>query len=220
MTDLDPGSPAPKGPTPAAPTSGGAGGPVRSASRRSGKRERLVAGAAELLHRQGAGPTTLADVAQASGVPVGNIYYYFKTKDDLVRAVLAAQVEQVEAMLTGLEPLPQPQDRLVGLVRRWDEMRDVVARYGCPFGTLASELDRRDDGLDTEAAQPIERILDWAGQQFALLGQARPRDLALTLFAGIQGGALLAAALRDPDVMTGQVRQLEAWIDHQAAHRS
>jgi TetR/AcrR family transcriptional regulator, transcriptional repressor for nem operon len=191
--------------------------PTRAAPRRGDKRTRLVAGAAELLHQQGVGPTTLAHVAEASGVPLGNIYYYFKTKDDLVRAVISTQVEQVDAMLAELGALPGPPDRLIGLVRRWDVMRDVVARYGCPFGALASELDRRDDGLDTEAAKPISRILDWIEQQFAQLGLAQPRDLAVTLFAGVQGGALLAAALRDPDIMTGQVRQLEDWIGAQVA---
>ena len=55
---------------------------------RGGKRERLVASAGDLLHRQGVAATTLAQVAEAADVPAGNVYYYFKTKDDLVRAVI------------------------------------------------------------------------------------------------------------------------------------
>jgi TetR/AcrR family transcriptional repressor of nem operon len=179
----------------------------------AGKRERLVASAGELLHQQGVGGTTLADIAQAAAVPVGNVYYYFKTKDDLVRAVIEAQTDQVEAMLTSFDALPQPADRLKALVRRWEQMREVVARYGCPFGTLASELDRRDDGLDLAAAGPIRRILDWAEIQIRHLGPRDARELATTLFAGVQGGALLASALRDPDLMSTQVRHLERWID-------
>jgi AcrR family transcriptional regulator len=183
----------------------------------AGKRERLVAGAGELLHQKGVGGTTLADIAQAAAVPVGNVYYYFKTKDDLVRAVIEAQTDQVGAMLDSFDTLPQSADRLKALVRRWDQMREVVARYGCPFGTLASELDRRDDGLDLAAAGPIRRILDWAEIQIRHLGRRDARDLATTLFAGIQGGALLASALRDPDLMSTQVRHLERWIDTLAA---
>jgi TetR/AcrR family transcriptional regulator, transcriptional repressor for nem operon len=183
----------------------------------AGKRERLVASAGELLHQNGVGGTTLADIAQAAAVPVGNVYYYFKTKDDLVRAVIDAQTDQVEAMLASFDSLPQPADRLKALVRRWEQMREVVARYGCPFGTLASELDRRDDGLDLAAAGPIRRILDWAEIQIRHLGPRDARDLATTLFAGVQGGALLASALRDPDLMSTQVRHLERWIDTLAA---
>jgi hypothetical protein len=92
-------------------------------------------------------------------------------------------------------------------------MRDLVARYGCPFGTLVAELDRRDDGIDREAAKPITMILDWAEDQFRQLGRGDARELAVGLFAGVQGAALLANALRDPEIMTGHVRQLERWID-------
>jgi hypothetical protein len=92
-------------------------------------------------------------------------------------------------------------------------MRELIARYGCPFGTLAAELDRREDGLDREAARPISVILDWAEDQFRQLGRRDARDLATTLFAGVQGAALLANALRDPTIITGQVRHLDRWID-------
>ena len=54
----------------------------------TGKRARLVAAACQLVHQQGVESTTLADIAQAGGVPLGNVYYYFKTKNDIVRAVV------------------------------------------------------------------------------------------------------------------------------------
>jgi len=178
-----------------------------------GKRDRLVASASDLLHRQGVAATTLAQVAQAAAVPPGNVYYYFKTKDDLVRAVIDAQAAQVQAMLAALQARRSPAARLKALAHQWVAMRDLVARYGCPFGTLTTELDRRDDGLDRAAAKPISIILDWAEDQFGQIGRRDARDLAIALFSGVQGGALLANALRDPDLMTSQVRHLERWID-------
>src|SRR5438477_9084222 len=101
---------------------------------RPGKRERLVAAAGDLLHRQGVATTTLAQVAVAADVPPGNVYYYFKTKDDLVRAVIESRTEQVVAMLESLQPRRGPAARLKALARQWADMRDLVARYGCPFG--------------------------------------------------------------------------------------
>ena len=183
----------------------------------AGKRERLVAGASKLLHHNGAAATSLAEIAQAADVPLGNVYYYFKSKDALIRAVLAERIEEVDTMLNNLDAIPAPTDRLKALVRRWDHMREVVARYGCPFGTLACELDRRSDGLDVEAAGPIRRILDWSAAQIQHLSSADPHELAITLLAGVQGGALLANALRDPDIMSGEVQRLERWIDTLAA---
>ena len=180
---------------------------------RPGKRERLVASAGDLLHRQGVAATTLAQVAVAADVPPGNVYYYFKTKDDLVRAVIDARADQVRAMLGTLQSRRSPRARVKALAHQWLEMRELVARYGCPFGTLAAELDRRDDGLDREAVKPIGLILDWAENQFRQMGRRDARDLAVAFFSGVQGAALLANALRDPDIMTSQVRHLERWID-------
>ena len=41
-----------------------------------------------LIHEQGVQRTTLADIAERADVPLGNVYYYFKTKDDLIGAVV------------------------------------------------------------------------------------------------------------------------------------
>ena len=180
---------------------------------RGGKRERLVASAGDLLHRNGVAATTLAQVAEAADVPPGNVYYDFKTKDDLVRAVVDARADQVRAMLDTLGARRSPGARLKALARQWVEMRELVARYGCPFGTLAAELDRRDDGLDRHAAKPIELILDWAEGQFRQMRRSDARELAVSFFASVQGAALLANALRDPEIMTGHVRHLERWLD-------
>ena len=63
--------------------SDGTTGPV------GGKRERLVGAACDLVYRLGAERTTLADIARAADVPLGNVYYYFRTKDDIfARAVV------------------------------------------------------------------------------------------------------------------------------------
>ena len=172
-----------------------------------------MASAAELLHRNGAGATSLADIAQLAEVPLGNVYYYYRTKDDLVRAVLDAQTVQVAAMIEDFRGLPGPAERLKALASRWDLMRDVVARYGCPFGSLTTELNRRDDGLDRAAAMPMRAILEWVTTQFQELGCAEADDLAVALLSAIQGSALLSATLRDPDLLSTQVRRLHDWID-------
>jgi TetR/AcrR family transcriptional regulator, transcriptional repressor for nem operon len=180
---------------------------------RAGKRERLVTSAADLLHRQGVLATTLAHVAHAADVPVGNVYYYFKVKDDLVQAVIDARAEQVRTMLGSLSRQPTPHARLKALACCWVDMREVVAEHGCPFGTLCVELDKREDGLREAAAGLMELFIDWAREQFDELGRADARDLAVTLLATVQGAALLANTLRDPEILTAQVRHVETWID-------
>jgi TetR/AcrR family transcriptional repressor of nem operon len=185
----------------------------KTAPRRSGKRERLVTAAARVLHEQGVEKTTLADIAQAADVPVGNIYYYFKTKDQLVGAAIDAHGQGLQVIVDALDRLPTPQERLKALVRGWVEQRDLTARYGCPTGTLASELDKRDDGLNGEIADVMRRLLDWAEGQFQEMGRSDARELAYALVAAYQGISLLTNTFRDPEIMATEGRRLERWID-------
>jgi TetR/AcrR family transcriptional repressor of nem operon len=183
-------------------------------SRGTDKRRRLTAAAARVLHEQGVERTTIADIAAAAGVPVGNVYYYFKTKDELVQAALTEQTSHLSELTTRLDQLPDPLHRLKGLIATWIDQRDVAARFGCPTGTLAVELDKRANGaLDVEVAGVIRQLLDWAEEQFRQLGQSDPADLAITLLAGYQGMSLLANALRDPHIMTREGGRLSRWLD-------
>jgi TetR/AcrR family transcriptional regulator, transcriptional repressor for nem operon len=186
---------------------------TNSATQTPGKRERLVRSATSLFHEQGVQRTTLAEVAERAEVPLGNVYYYFKTKDELVRTVLAGYQEQAAVLIASLERSRTPQARLKALARNWVDMRDLVVRHGCPMGTLCAELDKNEDGLDRDAAEIMATIIDWAEDQFRQLGRPDARDLALALFAGIQGAALLANTFRDPTILSREGRHLESWID-------
>jgi TetR/AcrR family transcriptional repressor of nem operon len=185
-------------------------GPVQP---KVGKRERLVAAACQLLHQQGVEKTTLADIAQAADVPVGNIYYYFKTKDELVGAVVDAYSLDLRARLTSLDRHRTPKARLKALVRDLADQRELAAQFGCPMGTLCSELDKRDDDLERTAAELLTLSVDWAEQQFRAMGRSDARDLAVALVAAYQGISLLTNTLRDPELMAREGRRLDRWID-------
>jgi AcrR family transcriptional regulator len=178
-----------------------------------GKRERLVESARALIHEQGVQRTTLADIAERADIPVGNVYYYFKSKDDLIGAVLDGYKAEAEALTRAFDRHRSPRARLKALVRNWSDMGEMVASRGCPIGTLCAELDKNDDGRDRDAAAVMAIVIDWSEGQFRRLGRRDARDLALTLFAGIQGAALLANTFRDPTILTRQGRHLERWID-------
>jgi AcrR family transcriptional regulator len=184
-----------------------------STAARPGKRERLVAGACRLMHEQGVEKTTLAEIAEASDVPVGNVYYYFKTKDELIAAAIDAHAREVDAALASLERHRTPKARLKAFVRMLMEQRELAARYGCPQGTLCSELDKRDDELAGAAADLMRRPIAWAEKQFRAMGRRDAADLALALIASYQGISLLTNTLRDPELMAREGRRLERWID-------
>jgi TetR/AcrR family transcriptional regulator, transcriptional repressor for nem operon len=186
---------------------------TRSDTRGRDKRQRLVEGARRLVYQQGLERTTLADVAQVADVPAGNVYYYFKTKDDLVDAAIDAHVHEVEQMLASLERHRTPRTRLKALIRAFIEQRDLAAERGCPHGSLCQELDKRDDELQQAARRLIEVPLRWAQEQFSLMGRRDAEDLAVALISSYQGVSLLANTMRDPDLMLREGRRLERWID-------
>jgi TetR/AcrR family transcriptional regulator, transcriptional repressor for nem operon len=173
-----------------------------------------VAAAVQLLHRRGIERTTLADIGKAADVPAGNVYYYFKTKDEVIAAVIEAYAQQSQAILAAIDArYESPKDRLKALVREFASLRDLVAQYGCPFGSLCSELDKRGADPGLPVADLMRLPIDWAEEQYRLLGRADAHDLALDLLAAYEGSALLANTLRDPSVLAGSAKRLEQFID-------
>ncbi len=61
------------------------------------KRERLVEAAKLAFYHHGVSTTTLADVAALAAVPLGNVSYSFRTKDDLLAAVIDAHLRELRA---------------------------------------------------------------------------------------------------------------------------
>jgi TetR/AcrR family transcriptional regulator, transcriptional repressor for nem operon len=178
-----------------------------------GKRKRLTDAACRVFYANGVERTTLADVAAAAGVPLGNVYYYFKTKHDLIGAVVEAHLSEAREMLAGVEAAhDDPRDRLKALFAALTEQSELIARYGCPHGSLCTELDKLPDGPGL-AAELMRVPLDWAERQFSALGRADARDLAVEVIARYQGSALLASTLRDPGLMARESARVAAWLD-------
>ena len=183
-----------------------------AAGQRPGKRERLVRAASELVHRQGVEKTTLAEIAEAADVPLGNVYYYFKTKDALVDAVVEGHVHDIEATISLLAQKHRtPKARLKGLIRMLAGQSDLIAQYGCPHGTLCSELEKSPD--DHTATRLITVPLAWTEEQFRSMGRPDAHELAVEFLTGYQGAAVLTHTLRDPTLLGDEGRRLERWID-------
>jgi AcrR family transcriptional regulator len=189
-------------------------GTATAVGRRPGKRERLIAAATRLVHQQGVERTTLADIAKAADVPPGNVYYYFKTKDDVIAAVIQAHAQQIRTTLTAIDTRHRsPKSRLKAFVREFTAQSEIVAQYGCPLGSLCSELDKRLTDPGVPAAELMRLPIDWAQQQFRSLGRPDARDLAFDLLAAYEGSALLANTLRDPKILSRAARRIDHWID-------
>lgn len=177
------------------------------------KRQRLIDSARELIHEQGVQRTTLAQIAERADVPAGNVYYYYKTRDELVHAVIESRLDMIRGLLGRLDRRSAPKARLKALAASWTEAAPEVKEHGCPVGSLACELSKDDNALSADGARMMREILDWMERQFRELGRRDAPALAVTMLASIQGAALLANTLRDEDLMHREIRRIRRWVD-------
>jgi AcrR family transcriptional regulator len=181
------------------------------------KRAELVASATRLLHEQGFHRTTLADVATAAKVPLGNLYYYFKTKDALAEAVIGTHEAALrERFAVWTEKHADPKERLRRLVRAPLDATDAIIQFGCPHGSLCQELEKLgpDAPLAKAGARLLAVYLDWGEAQFRELGAGRKsRELAVDLVASVQGTMLLAHTMRSRGLLSRNLRRVEGGLD-------
>jgi TetR/AcrR family transcriptional repressor of nem operon len=182
--------------------------------RKTDKRVRLIEAAKVLIHQQGFNLTTLADIAQEADVPLGNVYYYFKTKEAIGEAVIEKRAAEISELLKKLEEANDPKARLVSLLQCNAEELELTARFGCPVGGLCQELGKQGGSLADQAAKLLHDHLTWCETQFRAMGHGdKSADLALNLISAIQGMHLLTHTFKDPKLATRQVKAIMEWLD-------
>lgn len=180
--------------------------------RTSDKRDRLINAARDLIHQHGYNQTTLADIAEESGVPLGNVYYYFKTKDEIAAAVLKQRELDFAQLFASWENLA-PRQRINKLVEFLAANAEPMAEHGCPVGSLCQELNKQRNALSAQADSLLQLQLDWLITQFRDFSTGeKAKENAMYLLAFLQGSTLLANSLHDPEVLRLQVKQIKRWL--------
>ena len=126
----------------------------------SDKRTRLIEAANKLIHQQGFNLTTLADIARESEVPLGNVYYYFKTKEEIGSALIEHRANFYRGMIESWNRLPDPKQRLAALIEMVSGERETLAQSGCPIGSLCQELHKDGGPLADKSASLMAAISD------------------------------------------------------------
>jgi len=177
------------------------------------KRTLLIETAMKLAYRNGFRETSLADIAAAAHVPVGNVYYYFKTKEELGEAVVERCLAQFRELREEIDRLSSPKERLLAFVKTIHGNRERLARGGCPLGGLCSELQKEGGVLAKKSAALFTEPIGWFEEQFRAAGHGEgARELSAHLFCAYQGMAAVAHAANDPDLVVAEVKRLKDWI--------
>ena len=177
-------------------------------------RDHIVEAADQLFYRQGYEHTSFSDIADAVQISRGNFYYHFKSKDEILDAVIEARLANTRKMLEQWEiEGKHPAERIRSFIHILIANRAKIKRYGCPVGTLCSELAKLSHPSQAEANKLFTLFRTWLRRQFTLLGRQADADaLAMHLLARSQGVATLASAFHDEKFIEQEVQQLDDWL--------
>ena len=182
-------------------------------------RQRIIQAANRLFYRRGYNRTSFTDIVEAAGVPRGNIYYYFRTKEEILRAALAYRLEIIDTMMEEWDRnFPDPEGRLKRFVQVMVNSRETTADFGCPMGTLNAELAKDQRDLQAGSRIMFERFVDYLAMQFGDLGYdtAEAQQLAWELLARAQGVNMMTHVFSRPNFLLDQQQRLNDWIDGRA----
>lgn len=181
---------------------------------RGATRHQIIEAADNLFYRQGFEHTSFADIAEVVNISRGNFYHHFKTKDDILEAVIKRRLCNTESMINLWQEQDSPRDRIKSYINivltNWSMIKD----YGCPVGTLCTELAKLDHDLKLEASKVFTLFRLWLKNQFVQLGHSKNADaLAMHVLAWSQGVATLGNAFNDYTYVKREVVRLCSWLD-------
>jgi AcrR family transcriptional regulator len=185
------------------------------ASKGEKTRADIVDSARKLFYEHGYDGTSFTQIVDATGLFRGNIYHYFKSKDDILEAVVERYLDDYRALLKLWEKKhTDPKLRLHAFVDMVAGRKAELVEYGCPIGSLNTELGKDRRELQHVARALFELFREWLAARFGELGYRQDADArALHLLGRAQGIAVISHVYRDKTFLAREVGQLKEWID-------
>ena len=177
--------------------------------------EKIVTAADQLIYHQGYEHTSFADIANAVQISRGNFYYHFKSKDEILDAVIDKRLADRAALLEKWEnECASPEECIRKFINILQVNKEKIKRYGCPIGTLTTELAKMKHYAQKHAKALFTLFREWLCKQFKALGQQADADkLATHLLARSQGIATVWNAYQDERFLQHEINELYQWLN-------
>ena len=178
-------------------------------------RDQIIEASDWLFYQKGYEHTSFSDISGAVDISRGNVTFHFKSKDEILEAVIDRRLDRTRRMLDHWEAAGEHgEERIKSFINILITNRTEIMLYGCPVGTLCTELAKLEHVALPHANKIFGLFRDWLSRHFSQLGFKKEADaLALHVLAWSQGVATLASAFRDESFVRREVRQLEDWLD-------
>jgi AcrR family transcriptional regulator len=181
-------------------------------------RDRFITATSELFRRKGYRGTSLKEVTDAAGAPIGSLYHFFPGgKDDLAEATIRtsgrAYQELFEVIADGAV------DMAVAVTDFFDAAAAVLAETdyidACPIGTVALEVASTDERLRSATDDVFRGWIEAAASRLTEAGLAveDAEELATALVAAVEGGFMLSRARRSPEPMRATGRHVRRLVE-------
>lgn len=192
-----------------------AGAKLKPQSKGEKARSEIVNCAKRLFYERGYDRTSFSDIVESSGLVRGNIYHYFKTKDDILRAVIEQRTNEIRGLLAWWdESYPTPRERLMAFIAMIAGNSGDLMEYGCPIGSLNMELGKGRRELQIAARQLFDLFQAWLAANLRALGCGDRADAqAMHLLGRAQGVAVITQVYRDATLLKRETDLLADWID-------
>lgn len=188
--------------------------------RESKTREEMISAATERFRRDGYVGTSVDDICAAAGVTKGAFFHYFKNKEALAEACLAAWDRKG---LDGLAnaPFHQMADPVEKLLACLDELTKFFTQPGffqsCLAGTTIQEVSQSNPRLRKAAhaclAGGCSRLQGLMEQARASRGlNLDAASLASFWMATLQGAFILAKGAQDENIVRAMLTHARAYI--------
>ena len=142
---------------------------------------RIIASARDLFVRFGLAKVSVEDIARAVGMGKSSLYYHFKSKEDIFRAVLDQEVRTYKAKLEqALSAARTAQDRMrLYVATRMSAVKDAASVYSAfrdDYHRQHGIIERARERIDKYEVEVVRRILSEGVES----GEFRVRDVGLT----------------------------------------
>jgi TetR/AcrR family transcriptional repressor of nem operon len=183
-------------------------------------RERLVEAGLYLFWLQGYAATGMAEILSRAEANAGSFYHFFKTKEELLLAVLELYIQSLEPVVVGpvLGAIADPVERVFGILGFYRlNLLKTGCTYGCPIGRLALEIPEEQFRVHKRLADNFD---GWTAAVEKCLGDAKERFPEGTNFATLskfvltvmEGGVMQARAHRDVAPFDASVEHLREYF--------
>jgi TetR/AcrR family transcriptional repressor of nem operon len=183
-------------------------------------RQRIIEAALYLFWFQGYTATGVAEILKRSAANAGSFYHFFKTKEELLLAVLELYLQTLEPVVVGpvSSRLQDPIERVFGILEFYrGNLLSTGCTYGCPIGRLALEIPEEQFRVHKRLADNFD---GWTSAIQSFLEDAHGRLPAKTnlqtlskfVLTVMEGGVMQARAQREIAPFDASVEHLRGYF--------